>query len=408
MSELKFTTKEELYNYLAENNLDGVDSEFSINTKNLINLFSAKGAHLNKWWVMTPIDWVCPACNRPKPEIVRLNKHDSLSCQLHEHHDHMKDVVKDIFERISTQMDHPVANEFSERFAIKAAFSLSAYDNTIICSDCNEADKNAKLMVGTHNFFSFSPQEIGEFIIPKANVPHEINESIARTVWQAGKATFETRMEFAKKFAEVAASNNNWYQPYQRSAKTVESMATKRFRMYGLDELHYQPEKLLYQTNIYAGEFNSWRTKPRQINHQTPTQQQINHLAAVRGTYWNRYEDSWECPCCKRSKLSCVQPSKKNPWVFEAKQAYFFNTESLEQDVITICNECLKTATLLARESIQKYGRTDVISPSSLITFDELSAIITAYPHSIHVLNNQIADSILPNIDLRLEAGYFH
>lgn len=408
MSELKFSTTEELYAYLIENNLDGIDSEFSINTKELVDLFNAKGAHLNKWWVMTPTYWICPACNRAKSEIVRLNRHEYLSCQLHEHHDHMKDVVKDIFEQISTQMDHQVADEYSERFAIKAAFSLSAYDNTIICSDCNEADKNAKLAVGTHKYFSFSPKEIGEFIICRNNSPHEINELTAQSIWQAGQAIFETRMRFAKNFAEVAATNHNWYQPNQKSAKVVESMAKECFRKYGLDNLSYQPEKLLYQTNIYAGDFNSWRTKPRYRNYQRPTPQQINHLSAVRGSYWNRYEDNWECPCCKRSKLSCVQPSKNNPWVFEAKQAYFFNPETLKQDIVTVCNECLKTGTLLARELIQKHGRTDVISPISLITFDELSSIITAFPHSVHFINNQTADSILPNIDFRLEAGYFH
>jgi hypothetical protein len=42
----------------------------------------------------------------------------------------MKDVVKELFEKYSIQKDHIVADGLSEKFAIKAAFSLSAYDNS--------------------------------------------------------------------------------------------------------------------------------------------------------------------------------------------------------------------------------------------------------------------------------------
>lgn len=77
--------------------LNGIDSEYTFSTRNLVAHFKAQGAHLNKWWVMTPVDWICPCCKRRKSEIVRLNKHNYLTCQLHEHHDHMKEVVKSIF-----------------------------------------------------------------------------------------------------------------------------------------------------------------------------------------------------------------------------------------------------------------------------------------------------------------------
>ncbi|WP_050560177.1 MULTISPECIES: hypothetical protein [Acinetobacter] len=59
-----------------------------------------------------------------------------------------------------TQKDHIVADELSEKFAIKTAFSLSAYDNTAVCFDYNKVDADVKKIVKAHKYFSFSPREI--------------------------------------------------------------------------------------------------------------------------------------------------------------------------------------------------------------------------------------------------------
>lgn len=149
--------EEEFRSSLFDRDLDGLGSEFTYTTRMLVNSFKADGAHLNKWWVMTPINWSCPCCKRAKSEIVRLNKNNFLTRQLHEHHDHMEQIVKSLFEKFSTQRNQVVADKLSEKFAVKTAFSLSAYDNTVICFDCNKADTDAKKIVGANKYFSFSP-----------------------------------------------------------------------------------------------------------------------------------------------------------------------------------------------------------------------------------------------------------
>ncbi|HCA5188310.1 TPA: hypothetical protein MW240_000154 [Acinetobacter baumannii] len=106
----------------------------------------------------------------------------------------MKDVVKGLFEKYSIQKDHIVADELSERFAIKAAFSLSAYDNTVVCFDCNKADADAKKIVKAHKYFSFSPREIAEFVKPTPNQEHEIDPLLAQPLWERAKPIFEMRM----------------------------------------------------------------------------------------------------------------------------------------------------------------------------------------------------------------------
>ncbi|HCE1882529.1 hypothetical protein [Vibrio parahaemolyticus] len=160
---------------IKDKDLVGIDSEFTYSTRKLVRDFNADGAHLNKWWVMTPVGWQCPCCKRSKGEIVRLNKNNYLTCQLHEHHDHMKDVVKELFESFSIKQNIIVADELSEKFAVKTAFSLSAYDNTVVCFDCNKADADAKKIVNAHKSFSFSPKQISEFLIVTANKEHQID-----------------------------------------------------------------------------------------------------------------------------------------------------------------------------------------------------------------------------------------
>ena len=122
---------------LMDKDLKGLDSEFTYSTRRLVALFNAEGAHLNRWWVMTSVEWFCPCCKRTKRQIVRLNKNNYLTCQLHEHHDHMEEVVKTLFEKYAIARNQQIADELLERFAIKSAFSLSAYDKTIIYFDCN-------------------------------------------------------------------------------------------------------------------------------------------------------------------------------------------------------------------------------------------------------------------------------
>lgn len=254
--------KKELLASLFDTDLQGLDSEFSYSTRALVKRFDADGAHLNRWWVMTPTDWVCPSCKRTKSEIVRPNKNNFLICQLHEHHDHMKDIVKSLFETISIKQKNIVADKFSEKFAIKVAFSLSAYDNTVICFDCNKADADAKRIVRAHKYFSFSPTEIGLFVKASSNKEHQIDEIIAKNVWENAEPVFLIRLKMAETFATFAAEKKDWYQPSGVTARQTERIAKHYFKLNGLLEIDaHEPERLLYNPEPFKGQNNSWRTR---------------------------------------------------------------------------------------------------------------------------------------------------
>lgn len=385
---------------LKDKDLKGLDSEFTYSTRRLVALFNAEGAHLNRWWVMTPVDWFCPCCKRTKGQIVRLNKNNYLTCQLHEHHDHMEEVVKTLFEKYAIARNQQIADELSERFAIKSAFSLSAYDKTIICFDCNKADADAKKIVKAHNFFSFSPKEISEFVISSPNNEHKINEEITKQVWERVQPIFHIRMEMAEKFAMIAAEKKDWYQPSLETSKQIERRSKWLFEYNGLLEIDkYEPEKILYNTEHFKGNNNSWRLKNNPVIMKRPSAQELSHLISTRGKYWERYDDSWRCPCCDRKKYECVRPSNKNTWVLEIKSAPLFSDTILEINnrAEPMCVDCMNTALELGREVIKESGQT-LDFPSSVVRLSELKKIVIPRVHSKHLLKNDVIDQLIPNM----------
>ncbi|MDD9158521.1 hypothetical protein PVK64_20380 [Aliivibrio sp. S4TY2] len=398
-------TEVEFIESLQERDLDGIDSEFSFSTRELIRKYDADGAHLNRWWVMTPVTWKCPSCCRTKDQIVRLNKNKYLTCQLHEHHDHMKDVVKELFESFSIKQEVIVADALSEKFAIKTAFSLSAYDNTVVCFDCNKADADAKKIVQAHRYFSFSPKQIGEFVIVTPNEDHRIDPIKAMQVWKEAESIFTIRMQMAEKFARIAAEKKDWYQPSLETATNIVRKARWHFERHGVTKINkYEPEKVLYTPEPFKGKNSSWREKNNPQIWQKPNSKQLEHLASTRGKFWNRYQANWVCPCCNRNKLTCVRPSKKNAWVLEIKSGPMFDVVSSEVNYQAepMCIDCLNTALNLGREAMKETG-INIDFPSSVICIEVLKQIILIRPHSQHNYLNEKINSVIPMLMQRVK-----
>lgn len=404
-------TLEELRERLRSNSLLLVDSQYSQVMVDLKERFGAVGFHLNRWWVMTPADWECPACGRLKPELVRLDKHRRLMGQLHEHHDHMVDLVLERFRHFSVRKETVVADEQAEKFAIRTAFGLSAYDNTVVCADCNHADGKAKQAVGTHKDFSFSPAEIRRIVKPKPNIgPHEIDVAVAKLIWNEGKAVFSKRMHMVDLVAELAASDSHWYQASPFSAKRTERAAKNVFAYSGLSELARRlgetPEALLYDAKPRKGNLTSWRQKRARKSTKVPTENDIQFMRRTRGKFWNRLDDNWRCECCRRSKLHCTRPSDGAPWVFEVKEKQLYSPErECLYEYVKLCEDCSNVARHLAREVLDTAG-TDLRDPSVIIALADLRSIIIPRPHMPHDVDGQRVDAVLPMLTERI--GEFH
>lgn len=405
-----FKSHEELIEFLKNDELAGLDSEYSYQCSEWVRKFSAKGMDLNSWWVLTSSTWRCPCCDREKKDIVRLNKHGYLTGHLHEHHDHMKDFVESEFSKFAHNNEHVNADILGVRFIERTAFALSAYDDTVVCSDCNNADAKAKKIALAPPQFSFSPEKIKKFIISKPNVEHQINESIARSLWWECKRTFEIRYLLVKKFAALGATNTHWYQPSKITARQTYRNGTALLKHHGLSNIKPDaPEKLLYKTSKFAGDKSSWRINRQKSVSLPPSDSELRHLINMKKYQWERVSEDWRCPVCQRLKKECVRKSNKGKWDFSistSKKLYDENSLNFVISMI-VCNDCSTTATHIGSEVMAEVGET-VSYGSALVSRDELSSVILATPHGKHEINNSAVERLLTILKDRFWHGNFY
>ena len=379
---------------------DGAESPA---TRELMARFGATGVDMTKWWAWTRVIWECPACGRSKAQIVRLNANGHLMCRLVEHHDHMKDLLEGEFEAQCKQQSSIGADERSKRFAERSAQMISAYDNTIICDDCNGADPKAKKMVGAHPSFSYSPFEIRRFVLVKNNEPHEIDFSVAKRIWEENKRTFELRLKIIKRVAEIAATDEHWYQeiPVSNRAGTVKKIAKNIDANYGslsvIYELTGSGKKNL---DVDA---SKWRTEPKESYVSIPTAKDIEYaLKMGLSKQWDRVSDDWTCPVCLRPKAKTLRKSNKGKWTLRISRHWDIGVGVGINDGVHLCGDCLDAAKNIGIEACKIVGIDNEQQYARFILFSELSQVIIPQSHGRHIIKNDVLDQMMEKITLRV------
>lgn len=380
--------------------LDGV---MSPTTKTLVDKFNCTGVDMDRLWAFTPPAWICPACQRPKSQIARRNKNGDLMCRLVEHHDHMKDHLLREFEKISAGLERVLANEAAEKFAKRSAPMVSAYDNTVICNDCNNVDAVAKGLIGAHPSFSFSPSEILAFVIASPNAEHSVNQEIAARIWNENRETFNLRMKIVTRIAHIAATNEHWYQstPYQLHPDYIEdtakSMASSKDAGRALRALCGPPRRQAKKAP------KEWRAKGNNYRVRTPTAGQIEHVAKVTSyKRWQMVSDSWQCPSCNRSKEQIVRPTNQSTWALPiTSKSYRDTSAKYGYSTLFVCDDCGSAAVNLVKEA-EAIAGTEVHAYSRQIEVEELAKVILPRPHAAHRIDDREADSLVDTIATRL------
>lgn len=214
------------------------------------------------------------------------------------------------------------------------------------------------------------------------------------------------RLKILNYLAGVAANNTHWYQPSDRTAIQIERQAKYWLNRYGLKEIDCEPEKLLYTSVRFEGEKSSWRKKVNPLINNRPTNGELQHLIQTRGNFWKKVDDYWNCPCCGRKKIECIRPSRKKYWVFEIKiMGLFSETADRWIERRDICNDCANVAIHIGREVA---GDVDIYPPSSLVSINEIRAVIISRPYSLHNINNKEVDNIIPTLINRLEEQKYY
>lgn len=379
---------------------DGAESPA---TRELMARFGATGVDMTKWWAWTSANWECPACGRSKAQIVRLNANGHLMCRLVEHHDHMKDLLEGEFEAQCKQQSSIGADERSKRFAERSAQMISAYDNTIICDDCNGADPKAKKVVGAHPSFSYSPFEIRRFVQVKSNGQHEIDFSEAKKIWEENKKTFELRLKIIRRIAEIATTDEHWYQemPVSNRAVTVKKVAKSVDAAYGSLGVVY--ELTGSSKNHSNADITKWRSDPREVNVSIPTTKDIEYaLKMGLSKQWDKVSEDWVCPVCQRPKSRTLRKSNKGKWTLRISRHWDIGVGIGIDAGVHLCGDCLDAAKDIGIEACRIVGVDNEQQYARFISFSELSQVIIPQSHSRHGIKNDVLDRLIGKITARV------
>ncbi|MDP1953255.1 MAG: hypothetical protein Q8K71_02130 [Polaromonas sp.] len=380
-----------------------VDGAMSPLTKELMARFGATEVDMTSWWAWTPSEWTCTACGRPKSAIARLNQKGQLMCRLVEHHDHMQNLLLERFRQISSSQDRVVADEIAEHFAKRSSQMVSAYDNAIICNDCNNADAVAKGLASAHADFSFSPAEMRRFILAKPGQPHQIDGEIAAAIWKEQEETFRLRLRIVDRIADIAATNAHWFQQADRSSSP--RAIKDRIDAYAAAAQAFGALPLLCgeSRSNKVGEPSAWRYKRYPAPKSSPTKGDIDHVARVthRG-FWERLAEDWCCPGCGRTKERIVRPSGQNAWAFPIASKYL-RTDALGMTGVSqvICGDCGWTVERLRLEAAA-LSQIEETHSLALIELSDVSRIVIPRPHCRHNFDNEKANVVIAGLADRL------
>lgn len=382
--------------------LDGV---MSCQTLELASQHQAKGVKMTQGWAFTGFDYVCPACQRNKRQIVRLNQHGELMCQLEEHHDHMKDAIRDIFieewNRDGKSPDGDVALAFSER----AGPVIAAHDNVLVCSDCNGADGKAKLLVGAPKHFTFTPKQIGQFVESRPNTAHVLKEDVVRALWNECRPTFFKRLDLATKIVKIAVTDDHWYEPIPK--RNQKRFVFKRATEHALHRHAFRVLNALTGTpKEQEVSRSAWRTDEYKAP-RPPSDAQINTVATVLcPKAWNKVGMEWHCSVCDRSKRDSVRLSNKKKWMFSLSSPDFFSQDTKRGRPLFICGDCGDIGRDLGKEAYLAAGFSaddhTTGGYANYVSVDEVRAIIKPQSHIKHNIKNEEVVKLLPQIIRRV------
>ncbi|MCK4118444.1 hypothetical protein ACI2UK_13480 [Ralstonia nicotianae] len=389
---------------LVSNGAISLDGIMSPLTRALIERFGAQGVDMTLGWACTPMQWACPACGRSKPEIGRLNAKGELMCRLVEHHDHMQDLVEKEFEHQCKSQKTIVADEFAKRFAARASQMVSAYDNAIICDDCNAADPAAKSAVGTHKDFSYSPQEIRRFVRSRPNAPHDIDVEEAGRIWQQHEETFNLRLKIVARIAAIAASNTHWYQelPRPQRAESVYRHAKHMESMYGFPGAIYELSG--DKRRPPPADLSKWRRGAQKRPSRRPSSEDIDYVAKViNAQHWGAVDEWWQCPACDRTKRETVRESNKGDWSFRlSDRSFYARGERYEHKRAVVCWDCSLLASNLGKEACLTVGATTESDYARFLSVSEIALVVRPQPYGRHNVKNDAADALVARLVERI------
>ncbi|WP_291716721.1 hypothetical protein [Magnetospirillum sp. 64-120] len=365
----------------ARDHFDGV---WAAGLLKAVTDLGATGIEVNEWWASLAPDWLCPCCQRPKADIVHLSN-GVLIAKAVEHHDHFTSYVSRSFTRdlgAEWGKNKPHLQDIQRQITD----TFSAFSPVMICESCNQADRDAKTIVGTHlkvpkdelEYFSFSVDEIRSFIRPAKNRHHAPDSRKVVKVFETKRKreALRFRIETVDQQVRLAVQNIHWRSPESHpSGGDVYEGAWDL-----LNELGMTPggnfDFLAYSATTRTGTMpaNTWR-RNRDRRTTPPSEAKIKEYLAAR-PHLSGLGTTWRCPCCNRSLFSIIRMNNKR------QLTMLINPVGRGDDRIKVCMDCLDVWRGLAKEA--RVERDEV-------TRSDVLAVIIPVRNSRHKLRSEAA-----------------
>lgn len=405
------------------------DGPWSTTIRSAMAHFGATSLDLNSHWASEHQGWVCPGCNRSKPDLLRLTKQGVLKANLEIHHDHLADYFKgELRSRFGIGWSAELSSFQSP--VSRSAFGgqkhvdhlgvglLERFERTLICSDCNTVDGLIKSKVpGIDKFFSLRPSEIAACIVAAPRTTHRIDIEKAAAVWKDSQKDYEDRKSFAVTLLEGVA----------RGAFCREQGRVPR------DDLHASPflltclnenesNRQFVDDNLLHARLRS-EAKPPPSNVSPPKRKRRggkvptdDEWKAFDGraasTKWKNSGSDWLCPICERSKRQLLRWSKSKEWfagIYDHVEVCAEFTQSKadaiprlhpasHHHVILICADCRHVESELRR----RHRAPEFVR--AFLTLEQIGAVIQASPHQQHEVDWERAAKVALQSPSRLDA----
>ncbi|MCW0422137.1 hypothetical protein NB713_000080 [Xanthomonas sacchari] len=361
---------------------------------------------MNSHWIGCSQEWTCPCCGRSKFQISRIGRKQQILAKLVIHHDHMGEALQAAFHAAFVKAGTTVEQINGYRLVERMGSAFAAYEEILVCEDCNNADAEAKKLLTAPSYFSFSVGQIRCFIQSADHQPHRVDPAAAQTIWEAARPAYELRMTLINAVARAAATNSHWYEPHTGKSQPIPVLGYAH-RIGDSMVKEWVPGEALYkalgpQTKKPERNLARWRTAAQKPGQPLPP----NYLAMLRSEEafvkaWDSVPDDWYCPVCRRSKREVAYVGDKGKVVF------FLASNSGRGDwsnASRICRQCHSTLMSLKLEITELTG----IKPSDSYEFvgpHELAIILDPRPHSQHAIQRSEAAILVERIRQRLGKG---
>lgn len=319
---------------------------------------------LNRPWVQQAHDFVCPTCLRSKPDLLFRDGNGDWRGELVVHHDHCVD-------------------EFGDFLLVMGV----AFQNSIICTDCNILEGKPKAKGLIPKWFSFDAVQLSELIYLVDGEPDiDIDRAVClykdvseekRSAIQAAKEVWD----YSQKLRATALD----YRPNLGSEEFyLDVMQSERYQ--NLEELTCRLQRTASGLGAgwYLGEVPSRR------KFRVPSEIEIAEALRLFDFEFPNESgapiSTWACACCQRLAKECVRFYPKSKKVrLKTSSVYLGGKDKLDS-----CYDCKVAVSAI-------FGRNP--SLDSAVLFDACRQVVEALPNQPPYIDEKKVLSLAENTD---------